>query len=55
MIKLRKMRWTEHVTHMWKQMLHYRVLVGKPEGWSRLERLLVDRRIILKTDPKVRC
>ena len=35
-------------------MLDYRVSVGKPEGWSRLERLFVDRRIILKTEPKER-
>jgi len=30
------------------------VLVGKPEGWSRLGSLLIDRRIILKTDPQER-
>lgn len=51
MIKLKKkMRWSEHVANMWMKMINYRVLVGKPEGWSRLGNLLVDRRIILKTD-----
>jgi hypothetical protein len=29
-------------------------LVGKPEGWNRLRGLIVDSRIILKTDRKER-
>jgi hypothetical protein len=29
-------------------MIDYGVLVGKPEGWSRLGGLILDRRIILR-------
>ena len=31
-IKLRRMRWAEHVARMGEEMGAYRVLVGKPEG-----------------------
>jgi hypothetical protein len=33
-IKLRRMRWTGHVTRIWKKRNAYRLLVGKPEGKS---------------------
>jgi hypothetical protein len=35
-------------------MINYRGLVGKPEGWSRLGSLILDRSLILKTDRKER-
>jgi hypothetical protein len=31
-IKSRRMRWVEHVTHMGERRDVYRVLMGKPEG-----------------------
>jgi hypothetical protein len=37
-IKSRRMRWTEHVARMGEGRNAYRVLVGKPEGKSSLER-----------------
>jgi hypothetical protein len=37
-IKSRRMRWAGHVTRMWERINVYRVLVGKPEGKSPLER-----------------
>jgi hypothetical protein len=37
-IKLRRMRWVGHVAHMGEGRNVYRVLVGKPEGKSPLER-----------------
>jgi hypothetical protein len=33
-IKLRRMRWAEHIAHMWKR----RVLMGQPEGRRPHER-----------------
>jgi hypothetical protein len=37
-IKSRRIRWAGHVTRMGEKKGAYRVLVGKPEGKSRLER-----------------
>jgi hypothetical protein len=37
-IKLRRMRWAEHVAHMWEGRDVCRVLVGKPEGKKPLRR-----------------
>jgi hypothetical protein len=37
-IKLRRMRWAEHVAHMGEGRGVYRVLVGRSEGKSALER-----------------
>jgi hypothetical protein len=37
-IKSRRMRWVGHVAHMGEGRNVYRVLVGKPEGKSPLER-----------------
>jgi hypothetical protein len=37
MIKLRRMRWTEHVARM-EERNAYRILVGKPEGKRPLGR-----------------
>ena len=37
-IKLRRMRWAGHVTHMGERRGVYRVLVGKPEGKRPLGR-----------------
>jgi hypothetical protein len=37
-IKLKRMRWTEHVGRMGEGRGVYRVLVGKPEGRRPLER-----------------
>jgi hypothetical protein len=38
MIKSRRMRWAGHVTRMREKRNAYRILVGKPEGKSRLRR-----------------
>jgi hypothetical protein len=38
MIKSRIMRWTGHVARMGAKRNAYRILVGKPEGKSPLER-----------------
>jgi hypothetical protein len=40
------MRWAEHVARMRREM-HKRFLVGKPDGKSHLEDLVVDVRITL--------
>jgi hypothetical protein len=45
MIKLRGMRWVEHVVSMGEMRNAYKILVGKPE-WKRP--LGVNGRIILK-------
>jgi hypothetical protein len=37
-IKSRRMRWKGHVARMGEERKVYRVLVGNPEGKSRLER-----------------
>jgi hypothetical protein len=36
MIKLRRMRWTGHVARMGKKRKAYRILVGKPEGKTKM-------------------
>jgi hypothetical protein len=38
-IKLRRMRWAEHVARMGNKINTYRFLVGKPEGERPLRRL----------------
>jgi hypothetical protein len=38
MIKQRRMKWAGHVAHMRERRGAYRVLVGKPDGKSPLER-----------------
>jgi hypothetical protein len=38
MIKLRRMRWAEHVARRGERKVMYRVLVGNPEGKSTLGR-----------------
>ena len=37
-LKLRRLRWAEHVAHMEESRNEYRVLVGKPEGKRPLGR-----------------
>jgi hypothetical protein len=39
MIKLRRMRWAEHVAPIEEKRNVYRILVGKPEGKRPLGRL----------------
>jgi hypothetical protein len=38
MVKSRRMRWAGHVTHMGKDRVVHRVLMGKPEGKRPLGR-----------------
>jgi hypothetical protein len=40
-IKLRRMRWVEHVARMVEKRNMYRLLVGKPEGKRQLGRIIL--------------
>jgi hypothetical protein len=50
MIKSRKMRWAGHVACMEEKRNKYIVLVGKPEGKRKLERLRRRWEDNMKTD-----
>ena len=47
-IKSSRMKWADHVACSWEKRGAYRVLVGKPEGKSRLKDPGVNGSIILK-------
>jgi len=47
-IKLRRMRWVEHVVHMGESRDVYRALVGKPEEKRPLGRPSIYERITLR-------
>ena len=47
-IKSRRMRWARHIARMGERRGVYRVVVGKPEGKTRLEDSGLGRRIILR-------
>jgi hypothetical protein len=49
-IKLRRMKWTEHVARMRKNRNAYRILVGKPEGKRPLGRPRCRRMDNIKMD-----
>jgi hypothetical protein len=47
-IKLRRMAWAGHMSHVWEGRGTYRVLVGKPKGKDQCKDLGGDGRIILQ-------
>jgi hypothetical protein len=49
-VKLRRMRWAEHVAHMGEERGVHRVLVGKPEGKRPLGRPRCRREDNIKMD-----